>query len=1046
MSRSRLISFICFLFFLPVFLQAQNYRVWEPLSGVPVRDGRYITFLPQASATVSDENGNMIVSWIEYDYRSSTIMLQKLAANGSRVWEEGIPLNYDNCDAYVGDVQIAYAGNETWWIVWTEQDRPPSEFGVPGCVCVQKVDTNGNSTLSNGTCELIDSDGTLTVLLHHIFPSPDGSLIVVWEISGYGNERAYYAQKLDADAGYLWGDRYGLQLFTTDLYTYTFDACSTPEGGLTYQIARNRPEIVKYQSIDADGNFRWGENPGPDVFLTLETPERCSSVDIVPDGEDGAFLCWVEMNDEIMTKWLDVQRINSDGETCYHPDSLRITEEFGILGDDNIGEDIYIPRGLVPGNPGELLMAYLIQFPDTRMNVYAQKVSGSGTSPVLHWDDYRDGNWDIEQGILLDEAGYRAKSITIFPDRENGFFAYWRYSEIIDREYVYQIHMDHISNDGERLWATENQPALLPDSLNHRYTNPTACLAGIETIHFFNCASFDSVTGQLRVFTVDQDNGVMAGSTHTLLDCISDSAYLPIMAWDAVDHRMWITWTDKRPPHAMSFVQKINYENGQARLCDNGMPIFDYDNPHNYGRRKSRDLILDSLGYAIIISQGYGLWFQKVNEYGELLWGNDGVAMNESQQVYLDGEIIGIQSWDGGFFLAYSVSLGGSQYQPKLQRFTSDGTPAWNNHPQGIELGEPGELKAVTKLQNGSLVAITHLHTGELYATYASPAGEILQSICLKSDTDVDADRVRCLAKRNLLIVTWDDTYYTNDPVWMQVVTEGFEKIWPEYEATGRPFITEGSIRFETGPTADGFLCWLTWYEVDEDGQPTNTILAQRIYDEGEVVPLTPLVLAENAYAYVDYSLVPCRGGDFWCVWPLNPVNLRHHRHINYCHFTPSGLPFDEYYEDTNGLRLTSMQTAYSIMDAVPDGHGGLVVCWQDGRSEISNLYAQRLYDTYTAISSPSEELLPLEWSLSNVYPNPFNPVTRVRFTVANAGKVSLKVYDLLGREVVELANRHYTTGQHSLQWDGSGLASGVYFVRLEADGFTSTRKAVLLK
>ncbi len=83
---------------------------------------------------------------------------------------------------------------------------------------------------------------------------------------------------------------------------------------------------------------------------------------------------------------------------------------------------------------------------------------------------------------------------------------------------------------------------------------------------------------------------------------------------------------------------------------------------------------------------------------------------------------------------------------------------------------------------------------------------------------------------------------------------------------------------------------------------------------------------------------------------------------------------------------------------------------------------------------------------LTNAYPNPFNPTTTISYSAPRAGHVSLKVYDVLGREVAVLVNRVVMPGLYTVRFDAAGLSSGVYFCRMTADGFNMTRKLMLLK
>ena len=85
-------------------------------------------------------------------------------------------------------------------------------------------------------------------------------------------------------------------------------------------------------------------------------------------------------------------------------------------------------------------------------------------------------------------------------------------------------------------------------------------------------------------------------------------------------------------------------------------------------------------------------------------------------------------------------------------------------------------------------------------------------------------------------------------------------------------------------------------------------------------------------------------------------------------------------------------------------------------------------------------------YSLEQNYPNPFNPSTEIEFKVPQAGLVSLKVFDLLGKEIVTLINEHKSVGAYKVNFDASRLPSGVYFYTLQAGNFVSTKKMVLLK
>jgi len=96
--------------------------------------------------------------------------------------------------------------------------------------------------------------------------------------------------------------------------------------------------------------------------------------------------------------------------------------------------------------------------------------------------------------------------------------------------------------------------------------------------------------------------------------------------------------------------------------------------------------------------------------------------------------------------------------------------------------------------------------------------------------------------------------------------------------------------------------------------------------------------------------------------------------------------------------------------------------------------------------ATPSAATIPAEFALHAPYPNPFNPITAIRYDVRETGLVSLKVFDVLGREVATLVRGTIPAGSYSIDWDAGNLPSGVYLCRMEAQEFTQTRKVVLLK
>jgi hypothetical protein len=99
-----------------------------------------------------------------------------------------------------------------------------------------------------------------------------------------------------------------------------------------------------------------------------------------------------------------------------------------------------------------------------------------------------------------------------------------------------------------------------------------------------------------------------------------------------------------------------------------------------------------------------------------------------------------------------------------------------------------------------------------------------------------------------------------------------------------------------------------------------------------------------------------------------------------------------------------------------------------------------------TGVEGLPGTILPIGFRLDQSHPNPFNPVTNIGFAVPVAGHVKLTVFNVSGRTVATIVDKHMTPGEYAIMFNARHLASGAYWYRLQADGFVKTRKLILLK
>lgn len=137
-----------------------------------------------------------------------------------------------------------------------------------------------------------------------------------------------------------------------------------------------------------------------------------------------------------------------------------------------------------------------------------------------------------------------------------------------------------------------------------------------------------------------------------------------------------------------------------------------------------------------------------------------------------------------------------------------------------------------------------------------------------------------------------------------------------------------------------------------------------------------------------------------------------------------------------------------------PLGHNYL---YSDETVSAGNTYSYRLVDVshdgsrtvmnrIVTVEAGIESALPTEFALIQNYPNPFNPSTQIAFSLPEAADVSLVVFDALGRQVATLVSSSLAAGSHTMTFDASNLAAGLYFYQLKAGDFSAVRKMMLIK
>ena len=137
-------------------------------------------------------------------------------------------------------------------------------------------------------------------------------------------------------------------------------------------------------------------------------------------------------------------------------------------------------------------------------------------------------------------------------------------------------------------------------------------------------------------------------------------------------------------------------------------------------------------------------------------------------------------------------------------------------------------------------------------------------------------------------------------------------------------------------------------------------------------------------------------------------------------------------------------------LGAVMTTNGMSILAWSDGRNDGGGIYAQNinLDGSFGGPSgiNPGMTGTADKFELGQNFPNPFNPVTGINFSIKENSFVTLKVYNLLGKEIASLISENKKAGNYQVSFNAANLTSGVYFYKLTAGNFTDTKTMMLIK
>ena len=220
-----------------------------------------------------------------------------------------------------------------------------------------------------------------------------------------------------------------------------------------------------------------------------------------------------------------------------------------------------------------------------------------------------------------------------------------------------------------------------------------------------------------------------------------------------------------------------------------------------------------------------------------------------------------------------------------------------------------------------------------------------------------------------------------------------------------------------------GTAAELDWIEIYNPTSSSVDITGYKIYDSGGNAGTKPKKLFPGG------SVIPANGFLVIITDDTDPSG-----------FGLSSSGEKVWFEDASGIVIDSVDLV-AITDTatsygrLPDGS----TIWQ-----ILNPRTRGFSNVVTGLEDEFNSLS--EYRLNQNYPNPFNPTTTISYSIPMTSNVSLKIFNVLGKEVATLVNETKNAGNYSINFNAVGLSSGVYFYQLTTDNFTSTKKFTLMK
>jgi hypothetical protein len=486
------------------------------------------------------------------------------------------------------------------------------------------------------------------------------------------------------------------------------------------------------------------------------------------------------------------------------------------------------------------------------------------------------------------------------------------------------------------------------------------------------------------------------------------------------------------------------------------------------------------------------IYAQRISAEGVVLWAEGGVAVCTATSVQATPLII--SDGTGGAIIMWNDGRGGGGFQIYAQRINSAGVTLWTADGVLIKTS-PGVQNNPAITSDGSGGAIITWDTFvtnfryNIFAIKVNSEGAIQWSTTVCNDPLEQQFPQICGDGSGGAIIIWSDARpgINNNDLYAQHLNSSGAALWA---TDGIVFCAApkhpGEAHLVSDNLGGAIIVWADYrrrdfyrdiyaQRIDVNGVVKWTTDGVAIYNTGSGDYISPRIISDGSggaiivFESAGSSIIGQRINSFgelqWGpgvglgagTWP-QLTNSTSGGAIAAWHNVSNGKVFAQ---NLNANGITSWLAGGVIVSQqggqrpqlVSDGNGGAIITWDDDRNTLDltkDIFAQNVNSNGTLgnITTGVEEnpINIRNIRLEQNYPNPFKQTTIIRYEITNSQMVTLKVYDLFGKEIKILVNEEQPAGIYEADFDGSKIASGTYVIELKAGLFRETKKMILLK